>query len=268
MPRGIIFDIKRFALHDGPGIRTTVFLKGCPLRCWWCHNPESQELTPEHAPTTAGRRHYSVLNPQDPSVIGKLVTVAEVMAEIKKDEPFYDESGGGVTFSGGEPCLQPEFLMALLIASQQQGFHTALDTSGFAPWEHLAQISKYVDLFLFDLKIADDLAHQKYVGVPKPFIWDNLIRLLNQGAKIIIRIPLIPGITDTEANLTQLRDFIANLPRLEAVNLLPYNPIGEGKYHRFQKINRLGHLVTQSPEALAKIEQIFRKLPFELKIGG
>jgi pyruvate formate lyase activating enzyme len=190
------------------------------------------------------------------------------VAEIIKDEPFYDESGGGVTFSGGEPCLQPEFLTALLIASQQHGFHTALDTSGNIAWEHLAQISKHVDLFLFDLKLADDSAHQKYVGVPKQLIWDNLIRLLNQGAKIVIRIPLIPGITDTEANLTQLCNFIATLPRLQAVNLLPYNPIGESKYTRFHKLNRLGPLVTQSPATIDKVEQIFRKLPFELKIGG
>ena len=264
---GTIFDVKRFAVHDGPGIRTTVFFKGCPLRCRWCHNPESQRLRPEPM-AGANRRYCSLLSNGDPNVVGRVVTVEAVMREVEKDVVFYDESGGGVTFSGGEPLQQPHFLRALLEASRERVIHTAVDTSGFVPWPHLESICERVDLFLYDLKLMDDEAHRHYVGVSNDLIKENLRRLHDRGASIILRIPLIPGITDTEANLAQLTPFIAGLPGIRAVHLLPYNPIGEEKYERLDKPNPLDRLQTQPDEVLAAIRDSVASLPTEVKIGG
>lgn len=167
--KGTIFDIKKFALHDGPGIRTTIFLKGCPMRCPWCHNPESQNPEPEAMTATnlpGGNR------PVVQEIVGRQVTVREVMWEIRKDLLFYDESGGGVTFSGGEPLMQPKFLTALLTASKRSGIRTALDTTGYAPWIELENILPLVDLFLYDLKFIDDSLHQKYTGVSNRLVFE------------------------------------------------------------------------------------------------
>ena len=265
---GTIFDVKRFAVHDGPGIRTTVFFKGCPLRCRWCHNPESQRLRPEPM-AGASRRYCGFLGADgDPNVVGRVVTVEAVMREVEKDVVFYDESGGGATFSGGEPLQQPHFLRALLEACRERAIHTVVDTSGFVPWRHLASIEGVVDLFLYDLKVMDEAAHRRYVGVSNDLIKENLRRLHDRGARIILRIPLIPGITDTEANLAQLKPFIAGLPGIRAVHLLPYNPIGEEKYKRLHKTNPLGRLQRQPDEALAAIREQVASLPTEVKIGG
>ncbi len=265
---GVIFDVKRFAVHDGPGIRTTVFFKGCPLRCRWCHNPESQRLRPEPM-AGAGRRYCGFVGADgDPNVVGRAVTVEAVMREVEKDVVFYDESGGGVTFSGGEPLQQPHFLRALLEACRERAIHTVVDTSGFAPWPHLASIVELVDLFLFDLKMMDEEAHREYTGVSNRLIQENLRRLLDLGARVVLRVPLIPGITDTEANLAHLTPFIAGLPGVEAVHLLPYNPIGEDKYERLHKANPLGRLQTQPDDALAAISARFSSLSTDVKIGG
>ena len=263
---GIIFDVKRFAVHDGPGIRTTVFFKGCPLRCRWCHNPESQRLRPESM-AGAGRR-YCGFAEGDPNVVGRALTVEAVMREVEKDVVFYDESGGGVSFSGGEPLQQPHFLKALLEACRERAIHTVVDTSGFAPWPHFASIYGLVDLFLFDLKVIDDAVHREYTGVSNRLIQENLRQLLDVGARIALRIPLIPGITDTETNLAHLIPFIAGLPGIEAVHLLPYNPIGEEKYTRLHKANPLGHLQTQPDDVLADISARFSDLPTNVIIGG
>jgi pyruvate formate lyase activating enzyme len=266
--RGYIFDLKKFAVHDGPGIRTTVFLKGCLLRCQWCHNPESQVLEPEKIAVRGMRKCASITASEDPGVFGKAVSVEEVMTEIRKDVAFYDESGGGVTFSGGEPLMQPAFLSELLQACHKEEIHTAVDTSGYASWKTIRSILDKVNLFLYDLKLMDDAAHRKYIGVSNQLILKNLHRLHDAGANIFIRIPLIPGITDPGNNLSKVTAFVSTLPNIKLINLLPYNPIGESKYDRFKKNNHLGHLPMQSEKELKIIKNKFDSLPFEIKIGG
>ncbi len=259
---GIVFDIKKYAIHDGPGIRTTVFLKGCPLDCHWCHNPESRELQPEKGGSSRPRNASSLLyNPEN--LIGREVTVDEVMREIEKDIIFYDESGGGVTFSGGEPMIQTDFLLDLLIACKKRGIHTAVDTSGHAVFELFEKIIPYTDLFLYDIKLIDDSAHKKYTGVSNELILKNARRLSENGGKLSIRIPLIPEITDTESNIGEIIGFISTLKKIVSIDLLPYNAIAEGKYHRLEKTFRGGQLQVQSTEKIEQLRILFKNHGFE-----
>jgi len=220
--KGVIFDIKRFAVHDGPGIRTTVFLRGCPLRCSWCHNPESQGFGVE---TLEGR--------DGPIHVGREVTVDELSAEIERDVSFFDESGGGVTFSGGEPLSQPEFLAGALDRCGELELHRVVDTSGYAPREVLLEVAERTDLFLYDLKPAGAASHLEQTGVETGLIHDNLRALCETAAAIQLRVPVIPGITDTAENLAALKDIVASLPRELPLKLLPYHRAAMDKYPRF-----------------------------------
>jgi pyruvate formate lyase activating enzyme len=250
---GVIFDIKKYALHDGPGIRTTIFLKGCPLSCWWCHNPESQNLGIDTLPN---------------ETIGCEMTVEEVMGEIEKDLLFYDESGGGVTFSGGEPLIQPRFLYYLLSACKEREILTALDTSGYASWEIINRIKTRVDLFLYDIKLLDDEKHQAYTGVSNKQILSNFERLDKEKFPLIIRFPVIPGITDTSTELDLLVKWIEGLQTCQEINLLPYHKIGKGKYERLGWTYRLNNLEPPSNERLEELMAIFQDLGLNTKIGG
>jgi len=265
---GIIFDIKKFSIHDGPGIRTTVFLKGCPLSCWWCHNPEGQAsreelilhpdrciacracveacsrgaITSDRGTIVTSRERCTacgacveVCYAGARELVGRQMTVADVMAEIERDRPFYDQSGGGVTFSGGEPLSQPAFLRDLLEACKDMELHTVLDTCGFVAWEVLDGVRAYVDLFLYDLKLIDDARHREVTGVSNEPILRNLSRLSREGHRIILRVPIIPGVSDDETNLRQIGRFAASLPSLRRVDLLPYHRIGRDKYQRLGK---------------------------------
>ncbi|MHA2334005.1 MAG: glycyl-radical enzyme activating protein [Candidatus Hodarchaeales archaeon] len=261
-----IFDIKRYALHDGPGIRTTIFFKGCPLSCWWCHNPESQNLNPEKI----SKKYYRYKSPSIPSeeVIGREVNLKEVIVEIEKDSIFYDESGGGVTFSGGEPLVQLDFLVKLLDYCQENQIHTTLDTCGHASWENIEKIKDKVDLFLYDIKIIDEEKHQKYTGVSNALILSNIKRLDEEKKRIIIRFPIIPSITDTKENINQMIELLSNLKIVKKINLLPYHSSGKEKYKRLKKINRLEELESPSPEFLDELSRKFKNLGYEVKIGG
>jgi pyruvate formate lyase activating enzyme len=265
---GRVFDIKKFSIHDGPGIRTTVFLKGCPLNCWWCHNPEGQAATPElilrpercigcgacldvcereaivlqgdvivthRERCTACGACVDVCYAEARELVGRLMTVGQVIEEIERDVVFYDQSGGGVTFSGGEPLTQPDFLRHLLRACRARSLHTTLDTCGFAPWDVLDEVRAYVDLFLYDLKLVDDARHRTFTGVSNEPILENLRRLSRRGHHIVLRVPVIPGINDDQRNLHQIGTFAAGLPSLERVDLLPYHRIGRDKYQRLGK---------------------------------
>ena len=262
--KGIIFDIKKFAVNDGPGIRTTVFVKGCPMKCLWCHNPESQKLQPEVFPQTVTDEFYE--HPQ--TIFGREVSTDEVMLEIKKDVIFYDESGGGVTFSGGEPLLQIEFLHELLRKCSLEQINTAVDTSGFADRSSFERIYDLVNIFLFDLKIADEREHIKLTGVSNKLIHNNLTYLSNRGEKVNIRIPLIPGITDTEKNLSQIAELISGLNNINKIDLLPYNKIGKGKYKRLNVDYYFKNAETQNPNTLNNISSIFLKLGYNVSIRG
>lgn len=298
---GIVFDIKRFSIHDGPGIRTTVFFKGCPLSCRWCHNPESQASELElmvrsnrciqcEACLAACEQGAISKGPDGIStdaemctlcgacveacyaearqIVGRDMTVAQVIAEIERDIAFYDESGGGVTFSGGEPLSQPDFLLSLLRACRGREIHTALDTCGFAAWETLDRVREYVDLFLYDLKLMDDARHRSYTGVSNGLILSNLQALSRRGHAVVLRVPIIPGINDDEQNIRQTGAFASALPRLRRVDLLPYHRAGTEKYGRLNKVYELPEIGPPSDERMAEMVHILSGFGLQLKTGG
>lgn len=263
---GIVFDIKRFAIHDGPGIRTTVFLKGCPLRCWWCHNPESQELQPE---TDIKMIPLDGKTFEQKRTVGNLMSVEEVMAEIDKEAPFYEESGGGVTFSGGEPLMQHDFLLELLKACKIRGYHTAVDTTGYVRKELLEKVIPYTDVFLFDIKHLDSEKHKDYTGVGNTLILENLRRIAQSRSKIVIRVPVIPGISNSEAWFSELKHYLETFGyKLKEVHLLPYHSMAKNKYQKFNKINKLSDLKDLSKSELKPVQKFFEEAGFIVKIGG
>jgi len=265
---GTIFDIKKYAIHDGPGIRTTIFFKGCPLHCWWCHNPESIKLEPETVTVRIQRKYDGSTDREEKRVIGSVVTVDHLIEDIIKDVIFYDQSGGGVTISGGEPMMQMEFLYMLLKGCKREGIHTALDTSGYAPEEDFKQIYNLVDLFLYDLKIMDDEAHVKYTGVSNKLILENLVALTEKGEKVVPRIPLIPDITDTDDNIEATIKFLEPLGNVHEISLLPYNRIGEDKFMRYNLTNKLGKLRKQTEAEIEATGKRFESSGYMVKIGG
>ena len=262
---GLVFDIKRYALHDGPGIRTTVFLKGCALRCWWCHNPESQlpnaQIQKKQLPLENTCLTEEV-------TLGREMSANEIFAEIERDRVFYDESGGGVTFSGGEPLLQADFLKDLLIESGRRGIHRALDTCGYAPEAVVAAVAPHSDLFLFDLKLMDEDAHKRYTGVSNRLILANLDSLLQLDAQIVIRFPLIPGITDTQGNLQSLRSFMNDRPALSRIDILPYHRSAKSKYERLGREDHLRGVPTPSDQDLMEMRDFFQNSSRIVRIGG
>jgi len=261
MEHGTIFKIKHYALHDGPGIRTTVFFKGCPLACRWCHNPEGIDPNPQ--PMSHGSA------PGEPKEIaGRAVTVDELIGIIDKDILFYDESGGGVTFSGGEPLAQPDFLQSVLAACNRREIHATLDTSGFAPTAVVDAILPLVQMVLFDVKLMDDAQHQRLTGVSNRLILDNLARIGNSPVPLRLRIPLIPGMTDGEDNLAQIARFAKHLPAVQAIDLLPYHRIGTAKYHRLGLPDPMPPTTPLKPQRVAAIKEQLESAGFDVSIGG
>jgi pyruvate formate lyase activating enzyme len=264
---GLVFDIRRFSVHDGPGIRTTVFLKGCPLSCWWCHNPESQEVKSEET-----IKNYKLSDKlfQQTEITGKFMSVAEVMQEVIRDQVFYEESKGGVTFSGGEPLMQESFLRDLLKSSKSLGLHTALDTSGYATLQAIQYIAPWVDLFLFDVKIINDQLHQQYTGVSNVTILANLRYLVQNRFKVILRFPVIPGITDTMENISYLKELLKSLLPLHpiTIDLLPYHDSARNKYCRLERKNKLPDLRTMKPENLLMIAKEIELTGIQVRLGG
>ncbi|MBT8383629.1 MAG: glycyl-radical enzyme activating protein [Ignavibacteria bacterium] len=266
--RGIIFNIQRFAIHDGPGIRTTVFFKGCPLRCWWCHNPESHKILPEKFDGCNLRRGFDQSFSMEKDEIGKEISVDELVNEIVKDRMFFDESSGGATFSGGEPLMQPEFLIESLKECKSNGVHSVVDTCGYASSEIINEVAPYTDLFLYDLKLMNDDDHEKYTGVSNQVTLKNLVSLDQLGKKIIIRIPIVPDITNTNENLFALRGFISDLKNVMEINLLPFHRVGEGKYAKYDIENKMGDVESPESASLENTKQFFSELNCKVKIGG
>ncbi len=261
MTEGTLFKIKKYALHDGPGIRTTVFFKGCPLSCRWCHNPEGLDPRPQTMSrrTSSGEIHETV---------GTVIGVNALIKEIEKDVLFYDESGGGVTFSGGEPLAQPEFLEAVLVACNHLEIHAALDTSGFAPSAVLNQILPRLQMVLFDLKIMDEKQHRRYTGVSNRTVLENLMRIDDSRTPVRIRVPLIPGITDGDDNIAEIVRFAGTLKTVQGVDLLPFHRIGSEKYRRLGVTDNTAGTAPPLPERVAAIKRRFESAGLTVSIGG
>ena len=245
--KATIFDIQRNSYVDGPGIRTTVFFKGCNLRCKWCHNPESQNPKKEilfyHSKCTGcGRCRDLTVEDENffcfndaKEICGKEYTVDEVFAEVIKDKAFYETSGGGVTFSGGECMLQTDFLLEILKKFKENGIHTAVDTAGHIPWDKFKKILPYTDLFLYDIKSMNDEIHKEYTGVTNTLILENLAKLLKTNVDVWVRIPVIPGVNDTEDEMQKIKSFFDINSYPEKVELLPSHAMGEHKYEALGK---------------------------------
>jgi pyruvate formate lyase activating enzyme len=301
MQKGLVFNIQRYSVHDGPGIRTTVFLKGCPLNCPWCHNPEGisrrREIVvlenrciscgqcrlacrygsevPGDGPLPARAEKCELCGAcveacptQGRQIIGQELSVDEVLAPVLSDRVFYEDSGGGVTFSGGEPLSQPDFLRALLQACRDRGLHTVVDTCGLAQPEALAAIAPLTDLFLYDLKFVDDAKHRHYTGVSNRLILENLQALGRSHGRIWLRVPVIPGINDDEADLAGAALFAASVPGVQQLNLLPFHRKGLPKSSRLGRETGLAEVQTPSADSMSRAAGIFARAGLVVKIGG
>jgi len=296
-----VFNIQRCSIHDGPGIRTTVFIKGCPLRCDWCHNPESLDGAPEVAitekkclscgacieecPESKGERpargadwddgtcrHCGACAEACPGeareLIGEPRAVADLVAEIERDRPFFEASGGGVTFSGGEPLCHPTFLAACLEACREKGLHTAVDTSGFASKKVIRDIAGLADVLLYDLKHMDPVAHKRHTGVDNQRILENLQTLSEEGASIWIRFPLIPGFNDADENLEAMAAFVNALPNPHPLFVLPYHSIGVDKYRRLGKTGPDINYRSPSEDEIEAVVERLRSHGLQVHTGG
>lgn len=264
--KALIFDIKRFAIHDGPGIRTTLFFKGCPLVCPWCHNPESRNEEPQiydHVDKIGDKEFVSE------KTIGSYYTSEQLLKEILKDNTFYEESGGGVTFSGGEPLNQHSFLIEFLKECQSEKIHTALDTSGYADEEVVINIAPLVDLFLFDIKHLNSTTHKKYTGVRNDIILKNFNWLIDSGYNVVARIPVIPDINTEEGYIDRLSEYLSTrqCDNFNEVHLLPYHKIGCAKYGKFN-IGIKSTYNEPPPGLLEEYSIVLKNAGFKTKIGG
>jgi len=300
--QALVFDIKRFAINDGPGIRVTIFLKGCPLSCRWCHNPESIstdiqkmysvskcigcgecvkicpveacELTPEGVVTETGICSAcglcaEVCPAKATEMSGRYESVADLIKVIEDERPFFDQSGGGVTFSGGEPLLYPKFLHEILDACGDLRIHRTVDTSGLASTRTLLETAKRTDLFLYDLKLMDSDKHKDWTGVGNKRILQNLQSLAETGADIQIRIPLIKGVNADEQNIEATAQFVMALPGpRKLINLLPYHDVAEGKAAKLGKTYEAGSMATPDKADLERIIGQFASHGLNASIGG
>lgn len=265
--KGLIFSVKRYSIHDGPGIRVTFFMKGCPLSCWWCHNPEG--ISPDPEPFgeihKIGDREF-----HKPAEAGRYYSVSEVMRILEKDRVFINESKGGVTFSGGEPLLQYEFLSETLKECRSQGYHTAVDTSGYSSPESYLMIIPNTWLFLFDIKHLDDLKHVECTGVSNARILDNFRLILDSGTDTYVRIPVIPGYNDDEDHLERIRNFLTEnrSENLKKINLLPFHRVGQSKYERLGIPYKLSAIKPPSKERMSYLKEYFSETGIKVKVGG
>lgn len=301
MLTGLVFNVQRYSIHDGPGIRTTVFLKGCPLCCAWCHNPEGMSPRPEivvvesrctgcgecrrACPFGVAREGQGALPTRSEQcllcgvcveacptgarqMIGRTMAVPEVLQEILKDRVFYESSGGGVTFSGGEPLLQPHFLCALLEACRAHGLHTVLDTTGFGCTEHLLAAAALSDLVLYDLKAFDDTRHRRLTGVSSLGIRENLEALDRAHRNVWIRLPVVPGFNDNLGELNRIAGFVAGLRSVTLVNLLPFHRTALHKWKRLGLAHSLDGVQAPSAEFMQQAIETFTRMGLKTKAGG
>jgi pyruvate formate lyase activating enzyme len=301
MAKGLISHIQRYSIHDGPGIRTLVFFKGCPLTCLWCSNPETQKSSPEvlyskikckncdHCLSACNLNAIEDIDggkainrslcdtcgmcveacPNEAlEIAGRSMTTEEVLIEVEKDMVFYRSSGGGITLSGGESLSQPEFSTKLLRDCYNRGIHTALETCGYQTWETLATMLPYTDLVLYDLKCMDPEKHKLLTGVSNRIILENARKVASEKIPMIVRLPVIPGYTDSEANIKAAAEFIATLDGVTEVDLLPYHRLGEAKYEKLGIGYHLEGLSPPSNEQMKAISLILESYGLKTHIGG
>ncbi len=299
---GWIFNIQRYSVHDGPGIRTTVFHKGCPLRCLWCDNPESHQIEPQFVfwedrcihcgnclaicPLSAVKEEENGWKRVDLEScdlcglcldqcyvgaleqVGRLMTSIEILALVEEDRLFYDESGGGMTLSGGEPMAQPQFTRDLLKGAHMCGIRTAIETSGYALWQEWKSILPYLDVILYDLKEVDPARHERYTGLSNKLILDNLRWLAGTGKPIIVRRPVIRDYNDNPESIHALGRFVQEFKTIREIDLLPYHRLGQNKYKRLGQEYTLGDEPTMKNEEVNEYRDILLSYGFRVKIGG
>ncbi len=265
--KGLIFNIKRYAIHDGPGIRITFFMKGCPLDCWWCHNPEGKAAGQKSVERIdrVGEKEFRSME-----LVGKEYAPSDLVKKAERDRVFMEQSGGGVTFSGGEPLLQFDFLIETLQAMKSAGFHNTVDTSGHTSPERLKAILPYTDLFLYDIKHLDRETHIKYTGVSNELILSNFDMLLNERAEVMVRIPVIPGVTADKGYMEEVKSFLQSrkTKKIREINLLPYHKTGSSKYRRFDLPDRMTGVSQVSNGYLDDYIEILKPLGIHVKKGG
>ncbi len=299
MLQGIVTDIQRFSIHDGDGIRTTVFLKGCQMRCFWCHNPETisplQELQVNSEACISCLAclpycPYAALSQVDGNpiysrercracgacavacyaharlLIGRSMSVDEVIAEVIQDKDFYDRSGGGVTLSGGEPLLQNDFTIEILQKCRQSGIHTAIETNLSWPWERIAAVLPLLDVLMMDVKLIDPIRHKEATGASNRQILDNLCRLANEKIPVIVRTPIIPGVNDNAGDIGAIADYISDMPNLQYYELLPYHPLGTGKNKTLGKDVKT--LIPPSDELMISLANVAQQRNIPVRIAG
>lgn len=254
---GRIFDIQKYSIHDGPGIRTIVFLKGCPLRCRWCCNPESQSPKIEKMTVNGTEK-----------IIGRDVTVKEVMDEIVKDMPYYRRSGGGVTLSGGECLMQPEFAVSLLTACKEYGIDTAIETTAFAKFEVIEYYLPYIDHVLMDIKHIDEAKHKAFTGQSNKPILENAIKIGAMAKELIIRVPVIPTFNNTPEEISAIAEFASKIPNVKKMHLLPYHRLGQDKYSGLGREYTLADIVPMEDDYMQMLLSSAEKSGLECQIGG
>lgn len=256
--KGRIFDIQRFSVHDGPGIRTIFFLKGCFLRCRWCCNPESQSYEIEEMNTLSGAV----------KTMGRDVTVEELVEIAEKDRIYYRHSGGGVTLSGGECLFQSEFSTALLRACKERGINTAIETTGFSPFEKIEPLLEYLDLCLMDIKHTNSAKHKEFTGVPNELIKENAVKIAQKAKELIIRVPVIPTFNDTPEEIYDIANFASGLNGVKELHLLPYHRLGYDKYVGLGREYSIGDVELLSADKIETLKAAAQKSGLEIKIGG
>lgn len=255
--KGRIFDIQRYSIHDGPGIRTIVFLKGCALRCKWCCNPESQSYDIENMAVKGKEK-----------VIGKDVTVREVMEEVVKDLPYYNRSNGGITLSGGECLLQPDFAESLLRAAKEMGIHTAIESTAIVDYQVIERLLPYIDLFLMDIKHLDTVKHKQFTNQPNEKILINAMKIAMSGQHLIIRVPVVPTFNDTPKEIRAIAEYAKALPGVKELHLLPYHRLGSDKYNGLNREYELKNLEPPNDETMQRLKEEAKKTGLNVQIGG
>lgn len=255
--KGRIFDIQKFSVHDGPGIRTIVFLKGCLFRCKWCCNPESQEFEIQNM-QMAGK----------PKVVGKDVTVREIIDEVAQDMIYYRRSGGGMTLSGGESLLQPEFAKALFMAAHNFGINTAIESTGAVKFEIIEDMLPYIDYFLMDIKHINSFKHEQFTGKPNTLVLENAQKIAKKAKNLIIRVPVIPTFNDTPEEIGDIAKFASSLENVKKMHILPYHRLGLDKYEGLSREYLLKDILPPDDEKMEELKKAAEKFGIECQIGG